>query len=226
MPEQGEEGDKTPKAMPQHHLGTDWQGGHGDTIHHPRRRASALGVMASLLSQEEGEVIHEGPDAHRIAPSAARATEAPVIHAGDSPAQPMQPMGRVAIPLTMLAVAVRDHHAALGGGMLPPRPGQGHSPMAGQDPTDGGLQIGGDHGDESRHPFRIAWGRNMPDCFKLKGSPADGPEMPTMDFETLVRAKNELEPRVQQLVAHLDPERKALELEQIEEKNHGAGLLG
>jgi peptide chain release factor 2 len=35
-----------------------------------------------------------------------------------------------------------------------------------------------------------------------------------MDFETLVRAKNELEPRVQQLVAHLDPERKALELEQ------------
>ena len=30
-----------------------------------------------------------------------------------------------------------------------------------------------------------------------------------MDFETLVRAKNELEPRVRQLVAHLDPERKA-----------------
>jgi len=39
-----------------------------------------------------------------------------------------------------------------------------------------------------------------------------------MDFESLMRVKNELEPRVQQLVAHLDPERKALELEQIEEK--------
>jgi peptide chain release factor 2 len=45
-----------------------------------------------------------------------------------------------------------------------------------------------------------------------------------MDFETLVRAKNELEPRVQQLVAHLDPERKALELEQIEERTAAPGF--
>ena len=39
-----------------------------------------------------------------------------------------------------------------------------------------------------------------------------------MDFDSLVRAKNELEPRISQLVGHLDPERKALELEQIEEQ--------
>ena len=45
-----------------------------------------------------------------------------------------------------------------------------------------------------------------------------------MDFETLVRAKNELEPRVRQLAAHLDPERKALELEQIEEKTAAPGF--
>jgi peptide chain release factor 2 len=45
-----------------------------------------------------------------------------------------------------------------------------------------------------------------------------------MDFDTLVRAKNELEPRVQQLVAHLDPERKALELEQIEERTTAPGF--
>ena len=45
-----------------------------------------------------------------------------------------------------------------------------------------------------------------------------------MDFETLVRAKNELEPRVQQLVAHLGPERKALELEQIEERTTAPGF--
>ncbi len=45
-----------------------------------------------------------------------------------------------------------------------------------------------------------------------------------MDFETLMRAKNELEPRVHQLVAHLDPERKALELEQIEEKAAAPGF--
>jgi len=38
-----------------------------------------------------------------------------------------------------------------------------------------------------------------------------------MDFESLARSKNELAPRVGQLVGHLDPERKALELEQIEE---------
>nr|WP_320133904.1 peptide chain release factor 2 [uncultured Holophaga sp.] len=45
-----------------------------------------------------------------------------------------------------------------------------------------------------------------------------------MDFESLMRAKNELEPRVRQLVAHLDPERKALELEQIEEKSAAPGF--
>jgi len=45
-----------------------------------------------------------------------------------------------------------------------------------------------------------------------------------MDFETLIRAKNELEPRVRQLAAHLDPERKALELEQIEEKTAAPGF--
>jgi peptide chain release factor 2 len=39
-----------------------------------------------------------------------------------------------------------------------------------------------------------------------------------MDFESLVRAKNELEPRVDQLAGHLNPERKAMELEQIEEQ--------
>ena len=38
-----------------------------------------------------------------------------------------------------------------------------------------------------------------------------------MDFDSLMRAKNELEPRVVQLCNHLDAERKALELEQIEE---------
>ena len=45
-----------------------------------------------------------------------------------------------------------------------------------------------------------------------------------MDFETLIRAKNELEPRVRLLAAHLDPERKALELEQIEEKTAAPGF--
>lgn len=45
-----------------------------------------------------------------------------------------------------------------------------------------------------------------------------------MDFDTLMRAKNELAPRVRQLVAHLDPERKALELEQIEEKAAAPGF--
>ena len=45
-----------------------------------------------------------------------------------------------------------------------------------------------------------------------------------MDFETLMRAKHELAPRVSQLVAHLDPERKALELEQIEEKAAAPGF--
>lgn len=45
-----------------------------------------------------------------------------------------------------------------------------------------------------------------------------------MDFESLMRAKNELEPRVRQLVAHLDPERKKLELEQIEEKAAAPGF--
>jgi len=38
-----------------------------------------------------------------------------------------------------------------------------------------------------------------------------------MDFESLARSKNELAPRVGQLVGHLDPERKALELQQFEE---------
>lgn len=45
-----------------------------------------------------------------------------------------------------------------------------------------------------------------------------------MDFESLMRVKNELEPRVRQLVQHLDPERKALELEQIEEKAAAPGF--
>lgn len=45
-----------------------------------------------------------------------------------------------------------------------------------------------------------------------------------MDFESLMRAKSELEPRVRQLVGHLDPERKALELEQIEEKAAAPGF--
>ncbi len=53
---------------------------------------------------------------------------------------------------------------------------------------------------------------------------APGLETRTMDFDSLVRAKNELEPRVQQLVAHLDPERKALELEQIEERTTAPGF--
>jgi len=38
-----------------------------------------------------------------------------------------------------------------------------------------------------------------------------------MDFESLARSKNELAPRVGQLVGYLDPERKALELQQFEE---------
>jgi peptide chain release factor 2 len=45
-----------------------------------------------------------------------------------------------------------------------------------------------------------------------------------MDFETLMRAKAELEPRVKQLCGHLDAERKALELEQIEEKASAPGF--
>ena len=45
-----------------------------------------------------------------------------------------------------------------------------------------------------------------------------------MDFESLVRAKNELEPRVAQLCNHLDPERKLLELEQIEEQTAAPGF--
>jgi len=45
-----------------------------------------------------------------------------------------------------------------------------------------------------------------------------------MDFETLVRAKNELEPRVGQLRRHLDAERKLLELEQIEEQTAAQGF--
>jgi peptide chain release factor 2 len=45
-----------------------------------------------------------------------------------------------------------------------------------------------------------------------------------MDFESLVRAKNELEPRVAQLCDHLDPERKLLELEQIEEQTAAPGF--
>ena len=45
-----------------------------------------------------------------------------------------------------------------------------------------------------------------------------------MDFDSLVRAKNELEPRVAQLCRHLDPERKALELEQIEETTTRPGF--
>jgi peptide chain release factor 2 len=45
-----------------------------------------------------------------------------------------------------------------------------------------------------------------------------------MDFDSLVRAKNELEPRVVQLCNHLDADRKALELEQIEETTARAGF--
>jgi peptide chain release factor 2 len=45
-----------------------------------------------------------------------------------------------------------------------------------------------------------------------------------MDFESLVRAKNELDPRVRQLCGHLDAERKALELEQIEEQTAAQGF--
>jgi peptide chain release factor 2 len=45
-----------------------------------------------------------------------------------------------------------------------------------------------------------------------------------MDFESLTRAKNELEPRVVQLCAHLDADRKALEMEQIEEQTAAAGF--
>ena len=45
-----------------------------------------------------------------------------------------------------------------------------------------------------------------------------------MDFESLVRAKNELKPRVEQLFRHLDPDRKALELEQIEERTLAPGF--
>lgn len=45
-----------------------------------------------------------------------------------------------------------------------------------------------------------------------------------MDFESLVRAKNELEPRVGQLCRHLDAERKLLDLEQIEEQTGAPGF--
>ena len=45
-----------------------------------------------------------------------------------------------------------------------------------------------------------------------------------MDFDSLVRAKNELEPRVAQLRRHLDAERKLLELEQLEEQTAAPGF--
>ena len=45
-----------------------------------------------------------------------------------------------------------------------------------------------------------------------------------MDFETLSRSRNELDPRIRQLVAHLDPDRLALELEQIEERVAAPGF--
>jgi peptide chain release factor 2 len=45
-----------------------------------------------------------------------------------------------------------------------------------------------------------------------------------MDFETLSRSKNELEPRIRQMVAHLNPERLALELEQVEERVAAPGF--
>jgi peptide chain release factor 2 len=45
-----------------------------------------------------------------------------------------------------------------------------------------------------------------------------------MDFETLNRSRNELDPRIRQLVAHLDPERLALELEQLEERAAAPGF--
>jgi hypothetical protein len=81
-------------------------------------------------------------------PGCRRTAEAPVIHAGDGPAQVVQPAGRVPVALAVLAVAVGNHHPAPGAGVLPAGPGQGHAPMAGQDPTERGLQVGGDHGDE------------------------------------------------------------------------------
>jgi len=45
-----------------------------------------------------------------------------------------------------------------------------------------------------------------------------------MDFDSLVRAKNELVPRVSQLCAHIDTERKMLEMEQMEEKTTNANF--
>jgi len=45
-----------------------------------------------------------------------------------------------------------------------------------------------------------------------------------MDYDSLQRAKAELEPRVRQLHGHLDPERKALELEQAEERTLAPGF--
>jgi peptide chain release factor 2 len=50
------------------------------------------------------------------------------------------------------------------------------------------------------------------------------PDGRCMDYESLNRAKAELEPRVRQLHAHLDPERKALELEQAEERTLAPGF--
>ena len=153
MPEQGQQRDQPAEAVAQHHLGADRQGRHGHAVHHPGRGAGALGVVAPLLAEEEGEVIHEGADAVRIAPDAAGPAEAAVVHAGHGPAQAMQPVGRVPVALAMLAVAVGDHHPALGLGVLPARPGQGHAAMARQDPTGGGLQIGGqDAGSNSGIP--------------------------------------------------------------------------
>jgi peptide chain release factor 2 len=45
-----------------------------------------------------------------------------------------------------------------------------------------------------------------------------------MDYDSLQRAKAELEPRVRQLHGHLDPERKALDLEQVEERTLAPGF--
>ena len=45
-----------------------------------------------------------------------------------------------------------------------------------------------------------------------------------MDFDTLNRSRTELDPRIRQLVAHLDPERLALELEQLEERAAAPGF--
>jgi peptide chain release factor 2 len=71
---------------------------------------------------------------------------------------------------------------------------------------------------EAANPCPDAGGNAAPPANAVQWRALGGTDGSGMDFESLTRAKYELEPRVRQLVTHLDPGRKALDLEQIEEQ--------